>query len=160
MPVATKTYKQKSANFVLTVVLALLGSIGGSLTYWFFLRDSAPSRQLSPLTPEARDYVKNLKLGETQMKASENYMKSMVVELTGKITNAGDRALRLVELNCVFYDPYGQVILRERVPIVRARGDAFKPGETRSFRLPFDGIPQNWNQAIPQLVIARIDFEN
>jgi len=41
------------------------------------------------------------------------------------------------------------------VPIVRT---ALKPGETRAFRLPFDDIPEGWNNQLPQLVIARIDF--
>jgi hypothetical protein len=49
----------------------------------------------------------------------------------------------------------GLVVLRERVPIVRS---TIRPGETRTFRLPFEGIPQSWNQALPQLVIAHIAF--
>ena len=52
------------------------------------------------------------------MKAHESYLKQSVVEITGNIQNTGDRVLKLVEINCVFYDPYGQVVLRERVPIV------------------------------------------
>ena len=49
-------------------------------------------------------------------------------------------------------------VLRERVAIVKMSGKGLKPGETRSFRLPFDSIPSSWNQALPQLVIARIEF--
>jgi hypothetical protein len=64
-----------------------------------------------------------------------------------------------VELNCVFYDPYGQVVLRERVPIVRSRQGGLNPGETREFRLAFDTIPESWNQMLPQLVIAQITFK-
>jgi hypothetical protein len=33
------------------------------------------------------------------------------------------------------------------------------PGETKQFRLPFDDIPENWNQVMPQLVIAQIQFQ-
>ena len=33
-----------------------------------------------------------------------------------------------------------------------------KPGETKSFRLPFDDLPQSWNQSMPQLVIAGVKF--
>ena len=60
----------------------------------------------------------------------------------------------------MFYDPYGQVILcGERVPIVNARQmGKLAPGETKDFRLPFDNIPESWNQALPQIVIARIEF--
>jgi hypothetical protein len=89
------------------------------------------------------------------MKATANYAGATVVEIVGKITNAGDRTLDRVELNCVFYDTVGLVVLRERVPIVRS---TIRPGETRTFRLPFEGIPQSWNQSLPQLVIAHIAF--
>jgi hypothetical protein len=34
-----------------------------------------------------------------------------------------------------------------------------KPAETKAFRLPFDNIPQGWNNQMPQLVIAGIVFQ-
>jgi hypothetical protein len=82
----------------------------------------------------------------------------VVVEINGKIGNSGDRNLNTVEIYCIFYDGYGQMVLRQRVPIVIERTGELKPGETKSFRLPFDDIPQSWNQAMPQLVIAGIRF--
>jgi hypothetical protein len=66
--------------------------------------------------------------------------------------------MNVVEIKCVFYDAYGQVVLRERVPIVSQKIGGVAPGDTKSFRLPFDNIPESWNQMMPQLVIARIDF--
>jgi hypothetical protein len=32
------------------------------------------------------------------------------------------------------------------------------PGETKPFRLAFDNVPEAWNQAMPGMIIARIDF--
>jgi hypothetical protein len=110
------------------------------------------------LTAEAKAYVKNLKLGGVEMKATGSYMAGQLVEITGNITNNGDRELKQVELNCVFYDAYSQVVLRERVSIVRAKMGGLKPQETKTFRLPFDTIPQSWNQQLPQMVIAGILF--
>jgi hypothetical protein len=112
------------------------------------------------LTQEARVYVRagNLKLSEVNMGAKENFAQQMLVEITGKITNAGDRTVKLVEINCVFSDPAGLVVLKERLPIVGGRTGSLKPGETKTFRLPFDTIPPSWNQALPQLVIAQIVF--
>ena len=89
------------------------------------------------------------------MKATESYVGQTVTEIEGKITNAGDRTVKHADVFCIFYNAYGEVVLRERVPIVRA---ALKPGETRAFRLPFDDIPDGWNNQMPQLVIARIEF--
>ena len=112
----------------------------------------------APLTPEAKAYVKNLQLSDVEIKANKSYLNQMVVEIDGKIANAGDRLLDTVEIYCVFYDSYGQLVLRSRVPIVSPRMGGLKPGETKSFRLPFDEIPESWNQAMPQLVIAGVKF--
>ena len=93
------------------------------------------------------------------MKAHESYLKQSVVEITGKIGNDGDRVLQT-----------GGDQLRLLRPLrpggaAGARADRFaqdgqrwRRGEIKSFRLAFDNIPESWNQAMPQLVIARIDF--
>jgi hypothetical protein len=92
------------------------------------------------------------------MKANESFANQVVVEITGKIANAGDRNLSLVEIYCVFHDSYGQIVLRKRVPIVSPRMGGLKPSDAKSFRLPFDEIPDSWNHAMPSLVIAGIKF--
>lgn len=137
------------------IVLVLMVAIGVLGAWWYVTKQPREAPKPAAITAEAKAYVRNLRLSEVDMKATANYAGAAVVEVLGKITNSGDKALDRVELNCVFYDPYGQVVLRERVPIVRA---AIKPGETRSFRLPFEGIPPSWNQTLPQLVIAHISF--
>jgi hypothetical protein len=80
------------------------------------------------------------------------------VEIEGKITNSGDRPIDLVEIYCQFYDTYNQLVLRQRMAIVNVKMGGIKPGETKSFRLPFDELPQSWNQAMPQLRIAAVKF--
>jgi len=118
---------------------------------------TAPPEKLE-LTSEAKAYVRNLQLSDVTMKATANYMKQTVVEIEGKITNAGDRPIQVVEIYCQFYDTYRQLVLRERLPIVSTKMGGLKPGETKSFRLPFDDIPESWNQQVPQLVIAAVKF--
>ena len=125
---------------------------------YFYLRQPPPIPPQPVLTPEAKAYVRNLQLSDTEKKAITSYMNQKVIEITGNITNNGDRTLKLVEINCVFYDIYGQLVLRERVPIVRSTTGGLKPGETKPFRLPFDSVPDSWNQAMPQMVIAQIQF--
>jgi len=93
------------------------------------------------------------------MKAAESFGGQQLVEIIGNVKNNGTRALKKVELNCVFYDPYNQVVLRETVPIVRADKGGLKAGETKPFRLPFDTLPKSWNQAMPQMVMAGLVFE-
>ena len=134
-------------------VLAGALFVGGVLA-WIVGRPK-PGAGAMPLSADAKAYVHNLRLADVSMKATESYVGQMVTEIEGKITNAGERSITQADVNCVFYNVYGEVILRERVPIIKA---ALKPGETRNFRLPFDDIPSSWNNQMPQLVIARIEF--
>lgn len=142
---------------VLPVVVGLLLLLGVA-GYFVLQRESNAPHRAPVLTGDARAYVRNLKLSDVEMKAHESYLKQAVTEITGKIANGGNRVLRLVEINCVFSDVYGQVVLRERVPIVSQKTGGLAPGDVKSFRLAFDNIPESWNQAMPQLVIAQIVF--
>lgn len=154
------TARAHKTNLIPIAIVAILVVVAGAAIWFFLLRGGGRPAQPNPLTPEAKAYVRNLGLAEVEMKAKENALGGTLVEITGKITNKGPQTLQAVDLNCIFYDPYGQAVLRERVPIVRYKGGTgLQPGETRGFRLPFDSIPAGWNQALPQLVIAGIDFE-
>ena len=147
---------------VIGIVLAL--GLGGF--YYLEHRSKQSPPAPPPLTGDAKAYLKYLQFvaadGQTpespRMVAHESYMKQAVVEITGNIKNTGDRVVELIEINCVFYDPYGQLVLRERVPVVTRKMGKLAPGESKAFRLAFDSVPESWNQAMPTMVIARIDF--
>ena len=151
---------RKNAAFPTGIAVALavvlLAGGGGA---WYLAQPRPSANQAPVLTPEAKAYVRNLKLNGVELKATDSAMAKSLIEIVGTITNQGDRKLKLVELNCVFYDPYGQVVLRERVPIVRAKTGGLAPAETKTFRMPFDNLAGSWNQAMPQMIIAQIQFE-
>src|SRR5512138_3444806 len=156
---ATITGAQKvkrSPNIALIVIAFVVLAVGGGLMW--YLQRPAPPAQGPVLTSDARAYIRdgNLRLSEVGMKATKSYMNQMLVEITGKITNAGQRNIKQVDLNCVFYDPYNQLVLRDRVSIVRPKAGGLTPGEAKPFRLAFDTLPESWNQQMPQLVIAQI----
>ena len=148
--------KQKESIPPVAIAISLVLALG--IAGFIFLERASrqPPPPPPPLTDEAKAYVRSLRLANVDMKAHESFLKQSVVEITGEIGNAGDRNLKKIELNCVFYDPMGQVVLRQRVPIVTT---GLQPGETKQFRMPFDTVPENWNNVIPQLVIAGITFE-
>ncbi len=143
-----------------TVIVMGVLLAGGAAGFWYLdrLSKQAPPPP-PPITADAKAYVSHLKLSDVDMDAHEDYFHNRVVEIKGNIQNLGDRRLNLVEINCVFYDPYGQVVLRQRTPIVSGKAGGLAPGDTKAFRLPFDTIPDSWNNVMPQMVIARIDFE-
>ena len=135
------------------VVLLLLIAAGLYLSH-----SQRPEQPEAEASADAKAYVKNLDLSDVRMQAAENFMRQRVVEVSGNISNKGSRALNEVEVYCLFYSAAGQLVHRERVPIVREKGKPLYPGETRPFRLPFDALPENWNQAMPSLVVAGIEF--
>ena len=142
----------------LLVVVPLVLALGGGAFWWLDYQSRHQQSQRPVLTAEARSYLKNLALSEVTMQANESYLKQEVVEINGKVSNKGDKILKLVEINCVFYDPYRQVVLRERVAIAGRKTGDLRPGDTKSFRLAFDSIPPSWNKQMPDLVIAQIQF--
>ncbi len=138
---------------VIAAIAALL-LIGGIV----YLNRAPKAPVEKPPTAEAKAYVKNLKLSNVTMKAAENLMSQQVVEIDGDVTNNGPRSLQTVELYCLFNGLNGRQIYRERVPMISKGGHPLKPNETRSFRLPFDSLPDGWNQVLPGMVIAEITF--
>jgi hypothetical protein len=108
------------------------------------------------LTAEAIAYLPKLALDNVRMQAAESVINQRVIEILGDIRNDGDRVVKLAEVKCIFYDYYGKELQRERVVIVSS---PLAPGATKPFRLPFDDIPDSWNQALPKLAIAQIQFQ-
>jgi hypothetical protein len=156
--VASKKQPAISNATIITVVIAVIASTGG---FWYYQKVAHAAPQVVMLTPEAKAYVRSLQISDSDMKAHEGFAGvTGVVEITGKIKNGGDRPIDMVEIYCNFYDSYRQLVLRERVPIVSTKAGGLKPGETKPFRLAFDTIPASWNQTMPGLVIAQMQFAN
>jgi hypothetical protein len=150
------TKEKETPVALLVAVIAVL--LFGGFAAWRLTRPVSVEPD-SPATPEAKAYVRNLGLADVEMKASESFADRRVIEILGKITNKGDRPVKEVALTCIFSDVAGQFVHREKSALVRAKEGPLRPGEVRSFRLPFDTIPNTWNQALPQMVIAQVLFD-
>ncbi len=156
---ATPVAARKSVPLTpLLVGLVCIATLIAGLTY---LNKPAPKPQTQAMaSADARAYLPNLELSDVGMQATENFMQQRVVEVQGKIGNKGQRALASVDVYCLFYGVDGRELHRERQSILGGAGPhvPLQPGDTRSFRLPFDSLPDGWNQAMPKLVIAQIAF--
>jgi hypothetical protein len=151
--------KISPASIVIGLAMILILGAFGWLTF------GPPPKPPKPpvLTEEAKAYLGNLVLTNVHMQASESMVNQRVVEILGDITNKGNRVVRLAEVTCVFSDYNGRPVTREREAIVGetigAMGGPLASGASKRFRLAFDDLPEEWNQALPKLVIAQIQFE-
>jgi hypothetical protein len=150
--------KISPASIVIALAMILILGAFGWLT--FGPKPAAPPPPV--LTAEAEAYRVNLGFSNVQMQAAESMVNQRVVEILGDITNKGNRGVKLAEVTCVFNDYSGAEVKRERVAIIGgavlgAKGD-LAPGATKHFRLAFDDVPESWNQALPSLHVAQIQF--
>lgn len=155
MASAPPIQKRYSPAILIIAALVVLGLVAG-LAY--LSRPVAKDTSSAAASPEAKAYLAHLRLSDVTIKATENFMQQKVVEVEGRITNAGPRTLRGVDVFCIFYGVDGREVHRERASVVPAAAPPLKPNETRAFRLPFDTVPEGWNQAIPVMAIANINF--
>ncbi len=139
--------------FIAAALFAALAAVG--YYQWKAAAEAVPAGPV--LTDEARAYLPLLDLHDVDMTATESALGHTLVEITGTIENLGEKPIRSVMLNCVFYEINGIELDRAPAAIVRANA-GLPPGEKREFRLPFDAIPDGWNQTIPNLFIAEIVF--
>ena len=142
---------------MLLIALGLLLGIAGFGYLEWKGRSDLPAEQVV-LTDEARGYLSSLDLSEVEMGATDNALGQTLVEITGTIRNIGDRPVRSIRLNCVFFDVYGIELHRVLSTIVRS-SQGLEPGGEVPFRLPFDDIPDGWNQVLPSLYVAEIVFD-
>ena len=144
-----KARKQQVSIPPVAIVVGAILAVGLAAFFYLDRASRIPPPAAPPLTGAAKAYVRNLRLADVEMDAHESYMKQSLVEIVGKIGNEGDQNLQLVEINCVFYDAYGQVVLRERTPIVSKKIGGLSPGELKNFRLAFDNVPRVGTRRCP-----------
>lgn len=144
----------KTQRYLVAVCIAIVSAL---LIYLQFSKPAPPPE--IQLSEDAKAYRTNLALSDVGMQAKLDYFGQKVLEINGTIGNNGPRGLGIVEVTCVFRDRGGKILSRQRSAIVSIKMGGLKPAETKPFRLPFDAVPEGWNNQMPDLVIAAIVFE-
>ncbi len=113
-------------------------------------------------------YAANVKLSDVKMSAAENFVGASVTYIDGTVTNAGDRSVIRVMIHVVFRNSMNQVAQAEDVSlhVLQTKGpypDAvdlltspLTPGQTKPFRLTFEHVSADWNQAYPELQVSDV----
>jgi hypothetical protein len=138
------------------VMLALLAVI-----VYFWHSHSATEFSASAIpTEEQKAYFHLLEFTDLHMSVAQNFLGDNVTYLDARVKNAGTKTVRRLDLDLTFVDTLSQVILRERAYPVSLRTSPLKPGESRAFRVSFEHIPIDWNQAAPAINPVYLQFSD
>jgi len=143
-------------GFVGAVMLALLAVI-----VFIWHSHGSPDLSASPSsipTEEQKAYFRQLEFTDVSLSAAENFLGDNVTYLDARVTNNGTKPVRTLDLDLTFVDMLNQVVLRERAHPVTDRATPLKPGESRTFRVPFEHMPADWNRAAPTITPVNLQF--
>src|ERR1700745_4339280 len=113
-------------------------------------------------------YAANVKFSDLKMSAAENFVGATVSYIDGTVTNSGNQTVTHAMVEVTFKDSMGQLAQRETVPlrVLQASGpypDAvdlsvspLAPGQSKPFRLTFEGISSQWNHEYPELKVVDV----
>ena len=145
-----------------TIVIAIAVIVALAGTAALLLREHPQPKAGPP------PYAASLKFSDLKMSQAQNFVGATVTYIDGTLNNTGDKTLAHAVVQVTFKDSYGQVAQIENVPIkVLQTGGPYDdtvdltvaplaPGQSKSFRLIFEHVSEQWNQAYPELQITNV----
>lgn len=156
-PVAEERDSSKRTILIaIAVVVAIAGTIAA------ILREKPTTAAGPP------PYAANLKFSDLKMSQAQNFVGANVTYVDGTLANTGDKTVTRAVVRVTFKDLYDQVAQIENVPIrvlqtsgpypdtVDLAASPLTPGQSKPFRLTFEHLSEQWNQAYPALQIVDV----
>jgi hypothetical protein len=149
-----------------TLIIILIVSLvlAGVVAVFVLRQHQAVSRPASAeagrpaLSAEQKAYLASLAFVDLHMSAAANFLGDTVTYLDGSVTNNGAKVVRRLDVELNFVDTLNQVVLRETAHPVADRATPLQPGETHAFRVTFEHMPADWNQAPPTVTPVFVEF--
>ena len=113
-------------------------------------------------------YAANIKFTDLKMSAAENFVGATVSYIDGRVGNTGNQTVTHVMVEVTFKDSMGQLAQRETVPLRVLQTSGPYPeavdltvsplgaGQSKPFRLTFEGISAQWNHEYPELKVKDV----
>ena len=113
-------------------------------------------------------YASNLKLSDLKMSAAENFVGASVTYIDGTVTNDGEQTVIHAMVHVSFKNSLDEVAQAEDIPLhvlqttgpypdaVDLSASPLAPRQSKPFRLTFEHVSADWNQAYPQLSITDV----
>jgi hypothetical protein len=147
------------------IVVAIAVVVGLVLVAALLLREPVKT------APKIPPYAAKLQISDIKMSQAQNFVGASVTYVDGNVTNSGDRIVSRAVVRVTFRDLYGQVAQIEDVPIKLLQTSGPYPdtvdltaaplasGQTKPFRLIFEHVSEQWNQAAPELKIIDVGLK-
>lgn len=123
----------------------------------------------APRSPVAlHPYASSLKLSALKMSTAENFVGASVTYIDGTVANTGDKTVTHAVVHVNFKNSLDQIAQAEDVALhvlqtsgpypdtVDLSASPLPPGQSKPFRLTFEHISADWNQAYPELQITDV----
>jgi Protein of unknown function (DUF2393) len=145
-----------------TIAIAVAVVIAIAVIFAFLLRNKPKSASGPP------PYAASLKLSDLKMSAAENFVGATVSYVDGTVTNSGDKTVTHAVVIVEFKDDLGQLTQREEIPLQVLKTDGpypeavdftvspLGPGQSKIFRLTFEGISAQWNHQYPDVRVTDV----
>ena len=143
---------------IVSVVLAGLVAVLALQRHHAVSRPASAGAGRPPLSAEQKAYLASLVIADLRMSAAANFLGDTITYLDGSVTNNGAKPVHRLEVELNFVDTLNQVVLRETAHPLADRTPPLQPGETRAFRVTFDHMPADWNQAPPSARAVYVEF--
>lgn len=113
-------------------------------------------------------YSAYVKISDLKMSRAQNFLGATVTYIDGTIANSGDKTVTHAVIRATFRDPYNQVAQIEDVPVrtlqqfatymdaVDLSSSPLPPGQSKTFRLTFEHVSEQWAQSYPELQVVDV----
>jgi len=116
-------------------------------------------------------YAASVKLSDLKMSAAQNFVGASVTYIDGTVTNGGSKTVTHASVHVVFKNSLGEIAQVDDVPLrVLQTGGPYidavdlsmlplAPGQSKPFRLTFEHVTADWNQAYPELQVTDVKLK-
>ena len=147
------------------IVVAIAVVVGLVLVAALLIREPVKT------APKIPPYAAKLQISDIKISQAQNFVGASVTYVDGNVANSGDRIVSRAVVRVTFRDLYGQVAQIEDVPIKLLQTSGPYPdtvdltaaplasGQSKPFRLIFEHVSEQWNQAAPELKIIDVSLK-
>ncbi len=126
------------------------------------------SRTGSKSSATPHPYAANLKISDLKMSQAQNFVGASVTYIDGTVTNTGDKTVMHATVHVEFKNSMDQIVQVEDLPLrvlqtggpypdaVDLATSPLAPGQSKPFRLTFEHVSADWNQAYPTVQVRDV----